>query len=167
MDIVNTIMQKFTDETFQWLSLSILTGSIAIEVIPPIKLRPWSWLLKKFGTVMNQDICLKIENLDTKVNDLAGQVEELRELDKKTYSKMKMEKAISARRRIIKFAEELRIHKDHVFSNELFNDVLQDITDYEWYCEHHKEFKNEKASISIKYVRKSYEKYKEQELYGK
>lgn len=58
--------------------------------------------------------------------------------------------AKQARRRIIVFADECRRKVKH--SSEHFDNVLEDITFYQNYCNGHPLFKNQKAEQSIRYV---------------
>lgn len=58
--------------------------------------------------------------------------------------------AKQARRRIISFADECRRKVKH--SEEHFDNVLEDITFYQQYCDAHPKFKNQKAEQSIAFV---------------
>ena len=65
--------------------------------------------------------------------------------------------AKQARRRIISFSDECRRGLQH--SEEHFTSILDDITDYKYYCEHvNPKFKNEKAVHSIKFIEEVYAK---------
>lgn len=66
--------------------------------------------------------------------------------------------AKQARRRIIDFSDECKRGIRH--SEEHFNNVLDDITEYEQYCDTHPKFKNKKAEQSIKHVLEIYDKCK-------
>lgn len=58
--------------------------------------------------------------------------------------------ARQARRRIIVFADECRRKVKH--SEEHFDNVLDDITFYQQFCDDHPKFKNKKAEQSIAFV---------------
>lgn len=60
------------------------------------------------------------------------------------------------RNRILLFGDEARRGVKH--SEEHFNQVLEDITDYELYCSKHPEFPNEKAVITCRRIKEIYEK---------
>ena len=67
--------------------------------------------------------------------------------------------ARQARRRIISFSDECRRGLQH--SEEAFTSIMDDITDYKYYCEHvNPKFKNEKAVHSIKFIDEVYDKTK-------
>lgn len=58
------------------------------------------------------------------------------------------------RTRILRFSDEVIRGMEH--TEEHFNDVLDDITDYTRYCNEHKDFKNEKAVLAIENVKQAY-----------
>ena len=63
--------------------------------------------------------------------------------------------ALQARRRIIAFSDECKRNIPH--SEEHFNNVLEDIDEYEKYCDAHPDFKNRKAVQSIKFILEIYD----------
>ena len=67
---------------------------------------------------------------------------------------------LQTRRRIIDFADECRRGTKH--SEEHFNNVLQDITEYERYCKTHENFENRQAVSSISFVISVYEKCRDE-----
>ena len=66
--------------------------------------------------------------------------------------------ALQARRRIIAFSDECRRGTRH--SEEHFDNVLDDITMYEHYCNEHPKFKNRKAESSTNIIMEIYEETK-------
>lgn len=58
------------------------------------------------------------------------------------------------RTRILRFNDEVIRGMEH--TEEHFNDVLEDITEYTRYCNDHKDFKNEKAVLAIENVKRVY-----------
>lgn len=63
--------------------------------------------------------------------------------------------ACIARQRILRFGDEVRHGQNH--SEEHYNDILEDITSYESYCDTHPNFKNQKAQSTIKIIVQAYE----------
>lgn len=63
--------------------------------------------------------------------------------------------AISARRRILRFNDEILRDVDH--SKEYFDDILEDIKIYDHYCDEHTDFPNGKTVMATKNIRKTYE----------
>lgn len=131
-----------------------LTGVIVAAVTTAIqglskKYKPWSWLARKFGSAMNKDMLDELDTLSTKVDQLEKRDDEQ---DAATAE----EHARAARRRILRYSDEIRRKERH--SEEYFNDVLGDISHYKKYCDEHPEFENEKAVLAIRLVEKTYEK---------
>ena len=60
------------------------------------------------------------------------------------------------RLRILRFDDELRLNIRH--SEEYFNNIMDDISDYKRYCDTHPSFKNEKAVHAIDHISKAYDK---------
>ena len=64
------------------------------------------------------------------------------------------EKAKRARARIIRFSDECKNKVKH--SEEMFNDSLADITEYNNYCKEHPLFENEKTVASEAFIKQIY-----------
>lgn len=85
------------------------------------------------------------------IKDLADKIVRLE-------SRMDKENADGARRRILKFDDELRRKTEH--SEESFNQILQDIKDYRDYCKAHDEYENDRAVSAISHIRETYQQVK-------
>lgn len=126
------------------LLLIILT----IVQISPIKINPWSSLVKWFGKELNSDVVQKVNELEISVLELTQKQEasehrtEKRDID-------------LCRMRILQFADELRRGIEH--SEEFFDQVLDDITAYEHYCDTHAEYENSKAMAAIQKIERTYQ----------
>lgn len=68
------------------------------------------------------------------------------------------DKARNQRYRILRFYDEMCEHRDH--SESHFEDILDDIDDYEKYCETHPQFKNNRGKVAMEYIKASYGKIK-------
>ena len=98
--------------------------SIFVE-ITPVKINPISYILRRIGKTIN-------EELMDKMNTFEKKVEALEKSD-----------AIDCRVRILTFADEIRRGVKH--SKETFDQVLSDIDSYERYCAEHPDFMNNKT----------------------
>lgn len=58
------------------------------------------------------------------------------------------------RTRILRFNDEVIRGMHH--TEEHFNDVMEDITEYNRYCDEHRDFKNEKAVMAIANIQRVY-----------
>lgn len=121
--------------------LGALLGVTVIQVAP-IKIDPWTWLLKWIGKTMNQEVMNELENVKKQVNMIEAKADE--------------REAVSSRNRIVRFSDEILHGVKH--SKEHFDQVLMDCTKYEKYCDEHKDFENNVAQESIKLIKSTYEK---------
>ena len=67
-------------------------------------------------------------------------------------------KASSQRYRILRFYDE--VCEDRKHSESHFEDILDDIDSYEQYCEQHREYKNNRGHVAMKYIQDTYAKVK-------
>lgn len=102
------------------------------------------------------------ESLDDLKKDISGIKEDVQEMKVSVNSditnlneKIDKSNAIQSRIRILRANDEMRQDVHH--SYEYFRQLHQDITDYEFYCTNHPEFKNNEAVNSIDYINKVYQ----------
>lgn len=129
--------------TFGQLAGWIIGGIVALTGIiqvSPIKLNPWSWLAKKVGRAVNEELIHKVDKLEEDVIKLRDANEE--------------QTAKDNRAAILRFGDELRLGIKH--SKESFDNVLNTISDYDTYCNDHPTFKNKKAEINERYIAETY-----------
>ncbi len=138
----------------QFQDLVFLSGSAAVVVSTIIqalskKYKPWTWLAQQFGKAANKEVLTKLDVLEERVDKLEEKAN-----TQKNDSEIREIRA--ARRRILRCSDEIRRKERH--SEEFFNDVLDDITNYKQYCSEHPEFQNEKAVLAIQLVERTYRK---------
>lgn len=68
------------------------------------------------------------------------------------------ERARNQRYRILRFYDEMCEHREH--SESHFEDILDDIDDYEKYCEAHPQFRNNRGKVAMEYIKAMYGKIK-------
>lgn len=129
---------------------------LTLVQITPIKVNPWSAVgkiirngMRAIGKSMNKDVMDKLESVQKELKDLG-------EKHNKLERRMDKDDADECRTRILRFADELR--RDVKHSEEFFNQILDDISDYERYCAEHSEYKNSKAVNAIAEIDKVYQK---------
>lgn len=121
-----------------WLIIIILLSLIQIA---PIKINPWTWVGSWIGKIIGvKEIHNKVEELDNKIDGLEDKVDK--------------NQAITNRVRILRFGDELSRGADH--SKESFDQVLDDITQYERYCVDHPKFENNKTVLTTKVIKETY-----------
>ena len=127
------------NEILSWGAVIFFGGSALIE-IAPIKFNPWSRIAKAIGRAINGEVIAKVERLEKDVLSLRADTDE--------------RAAKECRVRILRFGDEVRHHQKH--SKEHFDQILQDITEYEHYCETHKEFKNNMTVMTTALIKEVY-----------
>lgn len=165
-----------TDAEYQFLRLlwddpkiSTLIGRIIlIAIVVSIflerhtKLKPWTHLIQWIAKVANGQLFQRMEKIEEKVDKIQKDQEKMnaesRAADQALTDRMDLEKAEAARRRILRFSDELSYRTiDH--SQEMFDDVLEDIDTYKSYYDDpkHKNIKNGRARHASALVDKIYQ----------
>ena len=111
-------------ELIGWVAAIAAALSTFLEV-SKIEINPWSWLAKKIGRAINGEVIAKVDKLEKEVCNIQNGMDERAAKD--------------ARVRILRFGDEVLHGAEH--SKEHFDQILLDITEYENYCDEHKDFK--------------------------
>lgn len=119
-----------------------LTALLTLIQISPIKVYPWSWIARALGRAFNAELIAKVDSMEKKVDKLQARDGE--------------KNAIDQRNRILLFGDEAVRGIKH--SEEHFNQILEDITEYEAYCDSHKDFKNEKTVLTSARIKEIYKR---------
>ena len=114
---------------------------LSLIQIAPIKVDPWSWLIRKAGGVLTGDIMRKLDELNKKVDRLEAKEDE--------------RDAVNKRVRILRFEDELQ--RDHKHTKDSFDQVLSDITGYNQYCDAHPSFRNDQTAQTVAHIKKVYD----------
>ena len=121
---------------------------LSIVEIAPIKVNPWSALVKWMGRALNADV---IKGLDAVK---ASQTETRQRLEAHINADEKLE-ADHCRARILRFNNELLREIPH--TKEEFVEVLKDIDEYERYCREHEDYANGRAIHAIANIGRVYD----------
>lgn len=96
------------------------------------------------------------EQLSGAIGELGGKIdsvnESLSELKTETYES----RTTACRYRILRFDDEIRHDEKH--TKEHFDQILEDITEYEKYCNAHPDYQNNKAVLAISNIKRVYQK---------
>lgn len=140
----------------EYKDLLVILAVIFLSVveITPIKINPWTCLIRWVSHVQGLDklndevgnIRKHMDEIDTKIDNLKTESEE----------KTALRDALLYRHRILRFSDELTQNIKH--SQEMFNDILADITEYDNYCSTHPQFVNQKAVMSEENIKRIYRK---------
>lgn len=120
-----------------------------IVQISPIKINPWSALASWVGRAINGEVIKEVASLKADIQSVKKDIEGVKAADAERDAKQ-------ARSRILQFGDELIENERH--TKEHFDDVLQDIDDYEAYCREHEEFKNNRTRATTQYILEIYHK---------
>lgn len=120
----------------------------------------------------NKDDCVKkiidmIKKLDEKFDEKIAELDNrsnqrnkrLNEKIDKLDDELGERGAISCRVRILKFMDEILEGWNH--SKDSYNQVMQDITNYERFCAEHPMFKNNQTVATIEYIKNDYQEHLE------
>ena len=134
------MFEFITDHVFDAL-LWIFVGSGIIQ-FSPLKFNPWTYIAQRIAVILNKDVIDKVDKIEKDVTKLREE--------------MSITHATDIRIRILNFNEELRL--DHNPSKDSFNQILEDIDNYEAYCSAHPDYKNNRGGLAIKNIKAEYEK---------
>jgi len=129
----------------------------------------WLQLVLSFVSSIVVAFIAIIPSIKTNRKKTDEAVKESKEAAKKDMEKMQStldahirededEKARNQRYRILRFYDEMCEHRDH--SESHFEDILDDIDDYEKYCDSHPEFRNNRGRVAMEYIKSMYGKIK-------
>jgi len=139
---------------------SFVIGGSAITVIfllfklitvKPIEIHPLQSIGKAIGKCINAEVL-------TEVGAIKHDLEEVKINLERTAKKSDRKDADIHRSRILRFADDVR--RGISFSDEYYVQILEDIKDYEEYCDSDKDYKNSRAVNSIEVIKVAYEKHK-------
>lgn len=122
-----------------------LTGLVILMTlvqITPIKINPWSWLVKWLGRNLTSDLSSKIDKVDLKLE------KHIKESDERDLRKR--------RESILDFAS--AVGNGRSYSKEQYEQMLRECDEYTQYC-HEKEFINSVADESIKLIKTAYSQH--------
>lgn len=112
---------------------ALFAVSVLVQ-IAPVKINPWSWIARAIGRAMG------IEAIEKKL-DAHITMDDRRNAD-------------GHRARILRFNNELLQNRPH--TKEEFIETLSEIDDYEKYCVDHPEYPNNRATLAIENIRRTY-----------
>lgn len=124
-----------------------LAGLLTLIQVIPIKVDPWSAIARGLGKALNKGVMEKLEDVERDVKNLKQGSESLK-------ARIDKDGADACRNRILRFSDELRRGVEH--SEEFFNQILEDMSDYERFCADHPDYKNSKAECAVEKINSVY-----------
>ena len=124
----------------------------------------WDFLKSMFDKLLGRKR-VTLEEIDQKLDSQQKDIDGLKN-SFTTFNGEEAEKdAQGARRRILRFNDELLRNVDH--SKEYFDDILEDVRTYEDYCQSHPKFQNGKTVMADKNIKRCYEQCMEKQSFLK
>ena len=121
-------------------SILTLMGGMTLLQLSPIKIDPWTWIARKIGRAVNGELLERMDKLEKVVETMGAKSDE--------------QAAKATRIRILRFGDEI-LHGIH-HSKEHFDQILQDITEYQQYCMEHPDFVNNMTVLTTKHIMEVY-----------
>ena len=136
----------------------VLVVALTLVEITPIKINPWSWIVKKIGAAFNGEIMKEIRHLKQEVQSVKTDVSDIRE-------EAKEREATNRRTRILEFGDEILHEVD--YSKEHWDSILMDVGAYEEYCDDHPHYMNHVAKATIGHIKDMYRKHLQEDSFLK
>lgn len=114
----------------------------------PIKINPWSVIVRAIGKAFNGAVIDTINQLGERMDKFDVELKNL-----KSFADER--EAVACRTRILRFGDECLHDPKH--SKEHFDQILRDIDAYEIYCKAHEEFENNQAVMTIELIKRTYQ----------
>ena len=147
------------------MQVQINEGAVLTIVLACIA-APGFWdLLKSLFDKFTGRKRVTLEEIDQKLDGQQKDIDQLKGGFSKFESDEAEKDAQGARRRILRFNDELLRNMDH--SKEYFDDILEDIKTYEDYCTSHPKFENGKTVMADKNIKRCYERCMEKQSFLK
>ncbi len=128
-----------------WIMIALLS----LVEVSKIKINPWSRLFRWIGDLFMADVKRDIADLSRKMGSVQSDIDELKKESKESEIK-------AARNRILRFGDEVYQGVRH--SKEYFDQIMDDISAYNNYCEHHPDFKNEMTVMTVRHIESIYQR---------
>lgn len=116
--------------------------------IAPIKVSPWSAIMRVLGKALNGDVIKKLDKLDAVQEETRKRLDEHIHMDDERNADLH-------RAYILRFNTELLRNIRH--TEEDFNEILYNIDCYEKYCGEHPEYQNNRAVHAIRNINRVYD----------
>jgi hypothetical protein len=116
--------------------------------ISPIKIDPWSSIIKFIGKTINADVMKELEKVKQEARETREKLEDRINVDDERY-------ADTHRSRILRFNTELL--RDQKHTEEDFIEVMAEIDDYKRFCHGHQDYKNNRAVHAIANIERVYD----------
>ena len=129
-------------------------GAVTLVEIVPIKINPWSGILKWIGKVVNAEDRKNIADISVKIDNMRENQTRIEETVAEMKHEIEEDKAKEKRWHILDFVNSCRHGRTH--TREEWNHVISELADYETFTER-KGIKNGVIEEDAKYLRKLFQ----------
>ena len=136
---------------------------LSLIQIAPVKINPWSAIVKAIAKCANAETLRMIEEINGTVTEIKTEQNSIRGQLRDVKAHMEKEKAVTCRVRILRFSDELYMDTKH--TKEHFDQIVEDITQYELYVENNPEFRNGITTIASENIKSTYRHCMDQQLF--
>ena len=132
-------------QSLGWIFLGIITF---VEKFGPKDKKPWTAIFTFIGKLITKDFAESQKTLMDRVEVLSDKIEAVAESVEET-------RAIAARVRILRFADEIIGKQAH--SRESYVQIFTDIDTYDKFCRNHLDFKNHNTVSATRLINDAYD----------
>ena len=132
-------------QSLGWIFLGIITF---VEKFGPKDKKPWTAIFTFIGKLITKDFAESQKTLMDRVEVLSDKIEAVAESVAET-------RAIAARVRILRFADEIIGKQAH--SRESYVQIFTDIDTYDKFCRSHLDFKNHNTVSATRLINDAYD----------
>ena len=132
-------------QSLGWIFLAIITF---VEKFGPKDKKPWTALFTFIGKILTKEFSESQKALVDRVDVLSDKIEAVAESVAET-------RAIAARVRILRFADEIIGKQAH--SRESYVQIFTDIDTYDKFCRSHLDFKNHNTVSATRLINDAYD----------
>ena len=132
-------------QSLGWIFLAIITF---VEKFGPKDKKPWTALFTFIGKILTKEFSESLKALVDRVDVLSDKIEAVAESVAET-------RAIAARVRILRFADEVIGKQAH--SRESYVQIFTDIDTYDKFCRSHLDFKNHNTVSATRLINDAYD----------
>lgn len=132
-------------QSMGWIFLAIITF---VEKFGPKDKKPWTALFTFIGKILTKEFSESQKALVDRVDVLSDKIEAVAESVAET-------RAIAARVRILRFADEIIGKQAH--SRESYVQIFTDIDTYDKFCRSHLDFKNHNTVSATRLINDAYD----------
>ena len=132
-------------QSLGWILLAIITF---VEKVAPKGKKPWTMLFTFIGKILTKEFSESQKALVDRVDVLSDKIEAVAESVAET-------RAIAARVRILRFADEIIGKQAH--SRESYVQIFTDIDTYDKFCRSHLDFKNHNTVSATRLINDAYD----------